>query len=117
VRGARAQHVCAFARRLRQQSLIVIAPRLYRRLLGEDAGPPLGEAVWGDTLIELPREDRSRQSFRNVLDRAQLAPVREGESVGVLAAQALAEFPVALLAAGCDEDGGLSAATQHPATG
>jgi (1->4)-alpha-D-glucan 1-alpha-D-glucosylmutase len=103
VRGLRAQHVCAFARRLRQQSLIVIAPRLYRRLLGDGPGLPLGEAVWGDTLVELPREDRSRHFFRNVLDRAQLAPVRLGESLGVLAAQALAEFPVALLAAGCEE--------------
>jgi (1->4)-alpha-D-glucan 1-alpha-D-glucosylmutase len=109
--------VCAFARRLRERSLIVIAPRLYRRLLGEETGPPLGEAVWGDTLIELPREDRSRQSFRNALDRAQLAVVRQGESVGVLAAQALAEFPVALLAAGCEEHTGQTAATQQPASG
>src|SRR5213078_2115448 len=101
-------------RRLRQQSLIVIAPRLYRRLLGEGAGLPLGEAVWGDTLIELPREDRSRASFRNVLDRAQLAPVRQGESVGVRAAEALAAFPVALLAAGCDEGAG---STRQPAGG
>ncbi len=111
VRGLRAHYVCAFARRLRQQSLIVIAPRLYRRLLGDSADLPLGEAVWGDTLIELPREDRSRDSFRNVLDGARLAPLRQGESVGVLVAQALAEFPVGMLAAGCDEDAGLSPAT------
>ena len=118
VRGVRAQHLCAFARRLRQQSLIVIAPRLYRRLLGESAGLPLGEAVWGDTLIELPREDRSRASFRNVLDRAQLAPVRQGESVGVLAAAALAEFPVALLCGGCDAPGAdPDAPTPHAASG
>ncbi len=102
VRGVRAQHVCAFARRLRQQSLVVIAPRLYRRLLGDEGGLPLGEAVWGETLIELPREERARESFRNVLDGAQLRPVRQGESVGVLAAHALAEFPVALLTCGCE---------------
>jgi len=60
VRGSQAQHLCAFARRLRQQSLVVIAPRLYRRLLGDEGGLPLGEAVWSDTLIELPREERSR---------------------------------------------------------
>ncbi len=65
--------------------------------------------MWGETLIELPREERARLSFRNVLDGAQLQPVRQGESVGLLAAHALAEFPVALVAAGCetpDDDAG-----------
>jgi (1->4)-alpha-D-glucan 1-alpha-D-glucosylmutase len=106
VRGPQAQHLCAFARRLRQQSLIVIAPRLYRRLLGDDGGLPLGEAVWGETFVELPREERTRESLRNVLDERQLKVVRQGDSMGVLAAQALAEFPVALLAAGCDAPAG-----------
>jgi len=77
---------------------------------------PLGDAVWSETLIELPREERSRVSFRNVLDGAQLMPVRQGESVGVLAAHALAEFPVALLTCGCDEPGAdPGGATPHAA--
>lgn len=117
VRGQRAAHVCAFARRHAQQSLIVIAPRLYRRLLGDGGGLPLGEAVWGDTLVELPREDQSRDSFRNLLDGARLAPLRQGESVGVSLAQALAEFPVALLAAGCDADVPGAPATSEPSGG
>jgi len=118
VRGSRAQHLCAFARRFRQQSLLVIAPRLYRRLLGDEGRLPLGDAVWSETLIELPREERSRVSFRNVLDGAQLMPVRQGESVGVLAAHALAEFPVALLTCGCDEPGAdPGGATPHAAAG
>jgi (1->4)-alpha-D-glucan 1-alpha-D-glucosylmutase len=100
VRGARAHHVCAFARRCARQSLIVIAPRLYRRLLDDPALLPLGEAVWQDTLIELPREERSRRAFRGVLDGALLAPMRQGEVTGVPVAKALAAFPVALLSAG-----------------
>jgi (1->4)-alpha-D-glucan 1-alpha-D-glucosylmutase len=106
VRGPLANHLCAFARRLRQQSVIVIAPRLYRRLLGDDGGLPLGEEVWGETFVELPREERTRESLRSVLDERQLKVVRQGDSVGVLAAHALAEFPVALLAAGCDAAAG-----------
>ena len=118
VRGVRAQHLCAFARRWRQQSLVVVAPRLYRRLLGDEGALPLGEAVWGETLIELPREERSRATFRSVLDGAQLSPVRQGESVGLLAAQALAEFPVALLTCGCDApEADPHAATPHAAAG
>jgi (1->4)-alpha-D-glucan 1-alpha-D-glucosylmutase len=100
VRGERAAHVCAFARRLGDASLIVIAPRLYRRLLDDPTRLPLGEAVWQDTLIELPREERSRASFRSVLDGAVLTPARQGEATGIPLAQALAEFPVALLHAG-----------------
>jgi (1->4)-alpha-D-glucan 1-alpha-D-glucosylmutase len=97
VRGARAHHVCAFARLRAGQSLIVIAPRLYRRLLDDPALLPLGEAVWEDTLVELPRQERFRRSLRGVLDGAQLAPVRHGDISGVAVAQALAEFPVAVL--------------------
>jgi (1->4)-alpha-D-glucan 1-alpha-D-glucosylmutase len=97
VRGERAAHVCAFARRLAGQSLIVIVPRLYRRLLDDPERLPLGEAVWQDTLIELPREERSRDRFRGVLDAAFLTPARHGEATGILVARALAEFPVAVL--------------------
>ncbi|HYL71884.1 MAG TPA: hypothetical protein VEY89_11340, partial [Candidatus Dormibacteraeota bacterium] len=99
-RGAQAPHLCAFARRLGPLALIVIVPRLYRRLLG-DAGPlPLGPAVWGDTFIELPPEDRGRSELHSVFDERALQPARQGESVGVLAAEALAEFPVSLSVGG-----------------
>jgi (1->4)-alpha-D-glucan 1-alpha-D-glucosylmutase len=97
VRGERAAHICAFARRHAGQSLIVIVPRLYRRLLDDPERQPLGEAVWQDTLIELPREERSRERFRGVLDAASLAPARHGEVTGILVSRALAEFPVAVL--------------------
>jgi (1->4)-alpha-D-glucan 1-alpha-D-glucosylmutase len=103
VRGEHANNICAFARRLGSQSLIVIAPRLYRRLLADRGGLPLGSEVWGDTLIELPREQRFRGAFRGVLDGAQIEALPRGEIAGVSVAQALAEFPVALLAAGCGE--------------
>ncbi len=101
VRGEHAPNICAFSRRLGARVLIVIAPRLYRRLLAERGGLPLGPQVWGDTVIELPREQRVR-SFRSVIDGAHVHAVTSGDGAGVLAAQALAEFPVALLAAGCD---------------
>jgi (1->4)-alpha-D-glucan 1-alpha-D-glucosylmutase len=97
VHGSRAHHVCAFARRCEGQSVIVIAPRLYRRLLDDPDRLPLGAGVWDNTLVELPREERSRTTLRNVLDGAQLRPTEHSAASGVLVAQALAEFPVALL--------------------
>ena len=56
VSGERATKVCAFARRCEGDLLITIAPRLYLRLLGDRELPPLGEEVWGNTTVELPRE-------------------------------------------------------------
>jgi (1->4)-alpha-D-glucan 1-alpha-D-glucosylmutase len=103
VHGPHAHHVCAFARRCARQSLIVIAPRLFRRLLDDPARLPLGSAVWENTLIELPRDERNRHAFRNVLDGAELQPIRQGDVTGVLVAQALAQFPVALLTAGAKQ--------------
>jgi malto-oligosyltrehalose synthase len=103
VRGPQAQHLCAFARSWRGHSVLVIAPRLLRRLLGDAGDLPLGAAVWNETLIELPREERARRSFHNIFDDSPVQPLRQGESVGVLAAHALATFPVALLAGGCEE--------------
>ncbi len=98
VHGGRAHHICAFARRCERRALIVIAPRLYRRLLGDPARLPLGSEVWEDTFIELPASPGFRRPLRNVLDGTQLQPAPEGNTLGVAAAQALARFPVALLA-------------------
>ncbi len=46
--GAAAEHVFAFARRLEDEAIIVVVPRLCARLLGEGGGMPTGD-VWGDT--------------------------------------------------------------------
>jgi (1->4)-alpha-D-glucan 1-alpha-D-glucosylmutase len=56
VEGARAEHVIAFARRHEGTTLLVIAGRLFARLLGEAALAPLGDATWADTavMVELP---------------------------------------------------------------
>ena len=100
VHGSRAQHLCAFMRRCERRALVVIAPRLYRRLLDDAARMPLGSAVWEDTFIELPGNAGSRRPLQSVLDGAQLEPVTAGNASGVAAAQALARFPVALLCTG-----------------
>jgi (1->4)-alpha-D-glucan 1-alpha-D-glucosylmutase len=104
VHGSRAHYLCAFARRCERRTAVVIAPRLYRRLLGDPARLPLGSAVWENTFIELPGNPGSRRPLRNVLDGTQLQPVSHGNVSGIPAAQALAQFPVALLCAGDDGD-------------
>jgi (1->4)-alpha-D-glucan 1-alpha-D-glucosylmutase len=100
VHGSRAQHLCAFMRRCERRALVVIVPRLYRRLLDDAARMPLGSAVWEDTFIELPGNAASRRPLQSVLDGAQLQPMTAQGATGVAAAQALARFPVALLCTG-----------------
>ncbi|MBV9727271.1 MAG: malto-oligosyltrehalose synthase, partial [Gammaproteobacteria bacterium] len=95
--GSRAHYLCAFARRHERRAVVVVAPRLYRRLLDDPARLPLGSAVWEDTFIELPANAGSRRPLRNVIDGAQLQPQSRGSTTGIAVAEALARFPVALL--------------------
>jgi (1->4)-alpha-D-glucan 1-alpha-D-glucosylmutase len=87
VRGALAEHVCAFARVGEDAAAVIVVPRLLARRGGEAS--PLGAEYWQDTVVELPGEVGDR--LRNVLTTMEL----EGETLSL--GQVLADFPVALL--------------------
>ena len=78
--------------------MLVIIPRLYARLLGEREELPLGAAVWADTAIELPRRFGAA-TLHNILDGSVIAAEARAGGHCVAASAALANFPVALLAA------------------
>jgi (1->4)-alpha-D-glucan 1-alpha-D-glucosylmutase len=98
VDGEHASHLCAYVRKLENASVLVIIPRLYARLLGEREELPLGEAVWADTAIELPRRFGAA-TLCNILDGSVIAAEARAGGHWVGASAALANFPVALLAA------------------
>ncbi|MGE5468306.1 MAG: malto-oligosyltrehalose synthase [Ignavibacteria bacterium] len=94
--GARARHVCAFARRSERSVAIAVAPRLFAGL-GE-ADWPLGEAAWQDTRIELPADltgMRLADAFTGAVAEFE---VQAGKAFLPLAA-ALSHLPLALF---CD---------------
>jgi (1->4)-alpha-D-glucan 1-alpha-D-glucosylmutase len=97
VTGEHASNVCAFARRHAGVLAVTIVPRLYLRLLGDRPEPPMGEGVWGDTAVELPKEVGEPVELCNVLDRGPVTTARAGSRVVVRVADALSQFPVALL--------------------
>jgi (1->4)-alpha-D-glucan 1-alpha-D-glucosylmutase len=97
VTGEHASNVCAFARRQPGSVAVTIVPRLYLRLLGDRDIQPLGEAVWGDTAVELPKDVAEPLELKNVFDGKIAAVARVGNRVIVRLADALAHFPVALL--------------------
>lgn len=77
----------------------MLAPRLYARLLGEQQ-LPIGAEVWGDTRIELDAlagVDELNNSFTG----AAVAVEAEAGKRFILAHEALADFPVALLIGQC----------------
>jgi len=87
VRGALAEHVCAFARVADDAAAVTVVPRLLARRGGEAA--PLGPEYWQDTALDLPADVGRR--LRDVLTGAEVA----GDTLPL--GQVLAHFPVALL--------------------
>jgi maltooligosyltrehalose synthase len=57
----------------------------------------LGESVWEDTAVELPKECGETVQLKNVLDGTTVPTSRTGNRVTVRMADALAHFPVGLL--------------------
>jgi (1->4)-alpha-D-glucan 1-alpha-D-glucosylmutase len=105
VTGRRAPHLCAFARRLEGRLAVVLAPRLHLKLMGgagaADDGRqpvPLGEEVWGDTVVQLPPTPNA--PLRGVLDGADVPQMPGDGPAAIRAAAALQSFPVALLTGG-----------------
>lgn len=101
VHGAKANHVCAFARRHWStaddgpQTLVVIVPRWIAQLTplpadGAPAPPPLGPAVWEDTRVEI---GQPLGRLKNVFTGQVFQPA---ESQIPLAA-VLSDFPIAAL--------------------
>ena len=96
VAGHRADHLCAFARRVDDWSAIVAAPRLVAALCAEGDRPPLGDAVWGGTRIAAPNGDAGR-AYRNVFTGEVITAIPDNKGPAFRAADLLRHFPAALL--------------------
>jgi (1->4)-alpha-D-glucan 1-alpha-D-glucosylmutase len=94
--GARAEHVCAFARVAPdgRDHVVVVAPRWFARLTGS-ARLPLGPDVWQDTEVGLSGVPPAA-AYRHVFT-GEVVPARAGDRAAVSLAAALTSFPVALL--------------------
>jgi (1->4)-alpha-D-glucan 1-alpha-D-glucosylmutase len=94
--GMEKDHIVAFSRRLAEDMVVTVTPRLVVGLTGGKEVAPLGEEVWGDTMLLLPEEDRGRR-YRQLLTGEVLAVEDAAGGPGLAMAKVLAEFPVALL--------------------
>jgi (1->4)-alpha-D-glucan 1-alpha-D-glucosylmutase len=93
VDGVRSKHVCAFARRYREQSVVIAVPRLLCSLIGSEERDPIGD-IWEKTYIDLP-ETLNGTRWENVLTGELLQ--LEKDSGYVALSRLFAHFPYALL--------------------
>lgn len=101
IEGSAKQHVVAYARLgmasadhgSSDEAALIIAPRLTTSLTGDFTKPPIGEAVWADTMILLPESLRHRQ-WESTLTGETIAPRAEDR---LHLAQVNQSFPVSLL--------------------
>jgi len=99
--GAQGARLFAFLRRDGERALLAVAPRLVTGLAAGGAAPT--DAVWAETRLRLPAELGGAR-WECALSGRTLSGVAAGAAAGgggaaLLAADALATFPVALLTA------------------
>ncbi len=95
--GGKAEHICAFARRLGSASTIVVVPRFLTRLIPGNESMALGKAPWEDTHLVLPDAERGAH-YLNIFTNEIVGVEARHEGKQVLALTSiLANFPVALM--------------------
>lgn len=93
--GSRADHVIAFARTFEDRTVIALAGRLFLDFC-KSSGTPLGEAVWGNTSISLPKKLLSR-SFQDVFTGESIGAEEQGGKITIPLAKVFSHCSVALL--------------------
>ncbi len=93
--GPKADHVLAFARRLGQETAIIIAPRFHANLTPVSDELLVDPDVWGETKIEV--SDLRETQYRNTLDSKIIEPEEHDGRNFLTVGEMLSGFPVALL--------------------
>jgi (1->4)-alpha-D-glucan 1-alpha-D-glucosylmutase len=90
------EYVCAFARQKEEKTVLVIVPRFLSHLIRDTGEVPLGENVWEESWVVLPKEINGG-TFRNLFTDETIEKVkRDGEGLLSLG-EVFANFPVAML--------------------
>ena len=95
VSGERSEHIVAFARELKGQSVVVAVPRLCAALLGENLDTVCDETLWGDTRVEIT--NALGKCYHNVFTGECLPVVETAGQFFLNISDLLRYFPVALL--------------------
>jgi (1->4)-alpha-D-glucan 1-alpha-D-glucosylmutase len=94
--GPKQEHVCAFARRIPEEAIVVAVPRMLVRLTDGAERLPLGAEVWQHTWLTVP-QDKEPRRYRNLFTGEVLTASAEYNTPGLMLAHVFRSFPVALL--------------------
>ena len=94
--GAKADHVCAFARLFEETEIIAVAVREFTSLMLTDNDLPIGHTIWEDTMIKAP-ENGCEKKYRNVFTNEEVSNKTIGDQSYFYAADILNSFSVGLL--------------------
>jgi (1->4)-alpha-D-glucan 1-alpha-D-glucosylmutase len=95
VRGSGKGHLIVFAWKMGAKNLIVVAPRLLAALTYNAVIKPLGEKVWGDTNIILPKLSCGR--YINIFTGETIRVAHEEDGPELSVAKVFKSLPVAVL--------------------
>ena len=96
IEGPRSQHVCAFARITEGHLSVTVIPRFISSLCQGPGQWPLGQTVWENTSLLLPRE-LFGSTFINILTGESISSNLENEHSVLPLEKIFHHFPVALL--------------------
>lgn len=94
VQGEKSEHAIAFSRQHEGRTIVIAVPRLYAALMGESYETACEEAIWGNSVLELPRG--GAYCYHNLFT-GECLPVKEDERPYLRLAEVFRNFPVALL--------------------
>ena len=94
--GERAGNVCAFARRLFNEAIIVAVPRMVAGMGANADFMPLGKKTWGGSCIAAPGAEVGVK-YRNIFTGEEIAVNKHEEQNVLYLSDVFANFPAALL--------------------
>lgn len=94
--GEKERHVCAFARRFGDATVLAAVPRFFMTLAREHGLASPGENVWADSLVALPA-DGAGMRYHNIFTGETLETANHKGVTGLQCSEIFGNFPVALL--------------------
>ncbi len=94
--GEREENICAFARQLGKEIVIVAVPRLMARHVKDPEKFPFEKEVWGNSFLTNPFGEKDEQ-YLNIFINKMVHTVDHEGLTGFPLADIFADFPVALL--------------------
>jgi (1->4)-alpha-D-glucan 1-alpha-D-glucosylmutase len=94
--GEKAEHVCAFARRIGNERTIVAVPRFFTSLFNQPKGLPFGREVWGESRLIVSIAEHGAR-YRNIFTDEIITAEEYRDATALNLSELFASFPVAMI--------------------